>query len=403
MREPMQASTPSTEQPIQYDGKTGELYKIFFLNLFLGIITLGIYHFWGKTRTRRYVTSSFHIQEDRFEYTGYGGELFWGFIKALVLLLIISIPFIYSLYEFDKLDKKVTVETTQTEETQIKNKQGKTLATIQSTQEQDFTRLSPEELRSYKTYAAIMFCYALFYYMYLPFVAIFGSLRYRITRTRWRGIRGHLKGCMWIYGLVGLGHLLLSIVTLGVWIPFADLMKFKYKAKRFYFGSQQAHFTPEYGKLFIAHILTGFPIILSLIAIFALSMGMLEQGNSQPYKEAMYLAIAVLFFTIFVIRFWYKATLLRIQYNNLTFGNIGFDCKITGFALFRQIAGNALILIFTLGLGYPLVTQRRMRFFCKHVTLKGDVQKMVVSQASGEKDNQGEGLSTLFDLNIGLF
>src|SRR5262245_12840993 len=85
--------------PIVYDGKTGELYKIFFMNLFLGIITLGIYHYWGKTRHRRYVTSSFILKEDRFEYTGYGSELFWGALKAFIILIIVSIPFFYAVYK----------------------------------------------------------------------------------------------------------------------------------------------------------------------------------------------------------------------------------------------------------------------------------------------------------------
>ena len=77
----------------EYDAKVGQIYKIWIVNVLLSIITLGIYRFWGKTRVRRYLTSSFSLHKDRFEYTGHGGELFWGFVKALFLILIVSIPF----------------------------------------------------------------------------------------------------------------------------------------------------------------------------------------------------------------------------------------------------------------------------------------------------------------------
>src|SRR4029079_8688117 len=94
-------------QPISYDGQLGQQYKIFILNIFLGLITLGIYHYWGKTRQRRYTTSSFSVFNDRFEYTGYGGQLFWGMIKAVFIILILSIPFFYALSELEPITQKL--------------------------------------------------------------------------------------------------------------------------------------------------------------------------------------------------------------------------------------------------------------------------------------------------------
>src|SRR5918995_781358 len=76
------ASWPSAGQPVQklqYDGRIGALYWIFIKNLLLNIITLSIYRFWGKTNIRRYAWSHTSLQDQRFEYTGRGGELFVGF------------------------------------------------------------------------------------------------------------------------------------------------------------------------------------------------------------------------------------------------------------------------------------------------------------------------------------
>ena len=57
-----------------YDGRLGELYWIFIKNILLMIPTLTIWRFWGKTRMRRYLWSHTSLAGDRFEYTGTGGE-----------------------------------------------------------------------------------------------------------------------------------------------------------------------------------------------------------------------------------------------------------------------------------------------------------------------------------------
>lgn len=44
-----------TTHRIAYDGQTGQVYKIWLLNIVMNIFTLGIYSFWGKTRLRQYV------------------------------------------------------------------------------------------------------------------------------------------------------------------------------------------------------------------------------------------------------------------------------------------------------------------------------------------------------------
>lgn len=46
------APARAPEQRFAYDGRLGELYGIFFVNLLLTVLTFGIYRFWGKTRIR---------------------------------------------------------------------------------------------------------------------------------------------------------------------------------------------------------------------------------------------------------------------------------------------------------------------------------------------------------------
>ena len=74
-----------------YDGRLSELYAIFIPNLLLTIVTLGVYRFWAITRMRRYLWSRFVFLGERFEYTGTGGELFRGFLLAMLVLAALGL------------------------------------------------------------------------------------------------------------------------------------------------------------------------------------------------------------------------------------------------------------------------------------------------------------------------
>lgn len=126
------------ETSLIYDGSAWDLFKIALLNFVFTILTLGIYKFWGQTRVRRYVANSYALSGDRFEYTGTGKELFFGFLKALPIFLLIIAGFAFS------------------------------------------------EAIPLLGVATVIVLIGLF-----PF-AIYSSMRYRFSRTQWRGIRGNL-------------------------------------------------------------------------------------------------------------------------------------------------------------------------------------------------------------------
>ena len=63
-------------------------YTSFPINLLLTIVTLGVYVFWARTRTRRYLWSRTQFIDDRLEWTGTGLELFVGYLLAFVLFVL---------------------------------------------------------------------------------------------------------------------------------------------------------------------------------------------------------------------------------------------------------------------------------------------------------------------------
>ncbi|MCE2927014.1 MAG: DUF898 domain-containing protein [Rickettsiales bacterium] len=196
-------STAFQNHRLTYDARDGQVIKIWSLNLLLKIVTLGVYTFWGKTRLRRYVTGSFSLLGDRFEYTGTGGELFRGFLKALPIIIVLYFPLIY---------------------------------------------WNPEETPIVK----IMFIPIL----YLIFVGAYTGQRYRLSRTNWRGIRGYLAGSALQYGKLRLGYALLAFITLGLSIPYGDVEAQRYRISHMQLGSAKASFNGNYRKIFGVHLIT---------------------------------------------------------------------------------------------------------------------------------------------------
>ncbi len=303
---------------LTYDGRVKKLYGIWLLNFFMKIITIGIYSFWGKTRMRKYIASSFLLGGDRFEYTGTGKELFKGFLKASPILIAIYVPFIVS--------------------------------------------------SSFAGESAVWPFIFLMPFIYVVPMAIFLALRYRMSRTTWRGIRGALSGSAVGYANLSIKRSFISFVSLGVFIPYSDIARHKYMVDHAYFGSIKADFRSSAKSLMKIHIITFLLMIPTL-------------GFS---------------------RFWYRAALTRAKMNGLKVGDLNFRNNVTAWDMLKNISLNLLIVLLTLGLGTPFAINRNMKFMARHNAIAGDLETSQVMQAKDRKPSIGEGLDDIMGLDGGF-
>lgn len=87
-----------------FDAKLSEFCKLYFKELFLTIITFGIYSFWMQINIRKYILNHTKLGNYRFSYTGNGGDYFGlsllgGFLSVITLYIYIP-AFIKSIFEF---------------------------------------------------------------------------------------------------------------------------------------------------------------------------------------------------------------------------------------------------------------------------------------------------------------
>lgn len=72
----------------EFSGSAAEYFRIWIVNLFFTLITLGIYSAWAKVRKKRYFYGSTRIDGDTFDYFGSPKAILKGRIVALLLFLI---------------------------------------------------------------------------------------------------------------------------------------------------------------------------------------------------------------------------------------------------------------------------------------------------------------------------
>lgn len=75
-------------EPFAFDGSIGKFFGLNLLGIFLTGITAGIYGPWYITRICRYLVGAISYKEERLEFSGKGGRLF------VIILLTIVLPLI---------------------------------------------------------------------------------------------------------------------------------------------------------------------------------------------------------------------------------------------------------------------------------------------------------------------
>lgn len=225
---------------VRYSGERGALFKLAFQTGLLTVVTLGIYRFWAKTRIRKYIWSSVSMDGDRMEYTGTGLEKFLGFLIAIVFLAI-YLAVVQLLLTFVGLG------------------------------------LVLEPQSEWEVIAQILSIYISFFAI-VPFLffATYRAQRYKLARTRFRGIRFGMDNAAGGYVWRAIGHWILTILTLGLLLPRQTFWLTKYMTDRSHYGDgrfeQNGKWTDLYGAM--KHIFIG----LGLLVLAALAGVMLNSA-----------------------------------------------------------------------------------------------------------------------------
>lgn len=357
--------TPVT--PITYDGRRGALTALFYRNLALSIVTLGVYRFWAITNTRAFLWQHWKLVGEPFDYSGTGKELFIGFLKVAVALLMLSTA------------------------AQIGQVAG--IGDVAQ--------------------SVIALGYTVFVFL-LYVVGSYLGLRYRMARTRWRGVAfvqaGTLKGYL---GLMLLGWFL-CVVTLGLYLPWFQIKRARYVFNHLSFGSIPFRQNATAKGLFKYYLAIGvvFPIAAAAAGAAAFFVWFLSSFSPMsavpPRRESGDLAAGVAIGAILLlVGFIYAASLYRWKLvqtivAGLSCGPLRFAFGATLSQWIRLSLGNFALTWFTLGLLHPFSIHRTQIFWARHLKILGAVDPAQIEQAA-QRPLGSEGLTGfLGDMDAGF-
>jgi uncharacterized membrane protein YjgN (DUF898 family) len=410
MNEPADKAAWAWKPPsaFSFHGSWTDFAKIALPNVLLTVVTLGIYRFWATTRERQYLWSQTRFIDEPLEWTGRGIELFWGFIMVFFL---VGVPFAILQLAAQGLIF-----------------QGETVLVAIIT--------------------VVMFVLI----FYLSGIAYFRALRYRLSRTYWRGIRGGSNNPGFQYGLSYIWKNIAGAIPIYLLYPWAQMSLWNERWSHMSFGPYRFTSNAQWTQLMKRYMLFYLiPFLLVVGAVIAgISAAASGGGDPNPIAAAgaifggviVFVAVLGIYVALPIAALMYYSKFFRVAVAGLKLGELEFEFKarspdwilywlaniaimslaysvaIIPVILFvavnptnmmnqieagESVIGVGLILaavfaIIPLAFAAAIIQYRSWKFFVVHMEAFGEVNLDQMTQSETHVSAHGEGLLDAFDM-----
>lgn len=347
----------------RFHGSWQEFAKIAFPNLLLTIVTLGIYRFWATTREREYLWGQTDFIDERLEWTGKGMELFIGFIMVFLLL---GVPLIV----IQLISQGLIFR-------------GETLI------------------------AGVITLVMFLMLFYLSGVAYFRALRYRLSRTYWRGIRGGSDDPGFGYGISYMWKSFVGWLPIFLLVPWSMISLWNERWNAMSFGPHRFEANADWKPLmkrYLLFYLVPFLLVAGLItmAIVAAAsddqLGAVGGAGMAVGGIIVVLAILSLYIILPLAALAFYSKYFRLAVGGLRLHQLEFDFRARAPDWILFFLANMAIIICTLGIGYIFMPYRNWKFFVDHMEAYGEINIDELTQSETVVSKHGEGLLDAFDV-----
>ena len=306
---------------LEFFGQGSDYFGIMIVNWLLTLFTFGLYYPWARAKRLKYVYGQTALNDERFHFSGTGKEMFRGFIK--VILFYIAVLFIYGII----------------------------ISVLQA------------------PIFGILFLYLAIFAL-LPF-AIHGSLKYRMSRTSYRGIRFGYRGDRKELTQNVLKWVFFTIITFGIYGAWLLMNIRRYTQSNIRYGEVEFSYDGNGGDWFWLNL------------------------------KGYFLTI----FTLGIYAFWWQRNIFAyfIDHMAMAKGDQKIQCRsvATAGGFFELLVVNFLLTIFTLGFGKAWADMRTQRFICDSIILEGDIDIDSIHQTEEEYTNAfGEDAVDFFEIDL---
>ncbi|MBX7501375.1 DUF898 domain-containing protein [Qipengyuania sp. YG27] len=345
-----------------FEGDWREFAKIAFPNLLLTVVTLGIYRFWATARERRYLWSRTRFVDEHLEWAGTGMELFLGFVMVMILF---GVPYFGMTFIAQALIA-----------------------------------------RGYEALGVALGFIALTSIFYLGGVARFRALRYRLSRTRWRGIRGGSDSNGFLFGLSYMWKTIVGTLPLGLLIPWSMTSLWNERWSKMSFGPFEFESDAEPGEVFARFLLFYLaPFVFFVGGVVMAGMGTLagygiggEDGMAIGGIAAIIGLVLFFYLGLGLIAVAFYAKFYRVVVGSTRWRDLHFSFEASTRDWVKLLVVDAVLVVFTFGIGLIFLSYRHWKFFMTHLEAGGEILLDELTQSETRTAKHGEGLLDAFDM-----
>lgn len=313
----------------EFHGRAGEYFGIWFVNVLLGILTLGIYSAWGKVRTRRYFYSHTRLDGTSFDYLASPIAILKGRLVAYAVVVALGLS----------------------------------------------ARFAPA------VYGLLLVTVGLL----MPALKVW-SLRFRARNSAWRGISFRFDTPAGeAYGPFLLATWLTAL-TLSLYYPVMKKRQqdfivegHRYGHKRFGFKADTSAYYGPYGIAAFAGFLLAIAFGVTMAAVTSRA-----GGDKAALAGGMLASMAVLYLGVFLIIGFLRVRYTNLMWNHTRLGPHRFESTLRARDVLWLYASNGVAIVCTLGLAVPWAMVRMARYRAAHFVLiaSGDMDAFVAASES---------------------
>jgi len=360
--------------PIIFTGNGWQYFKIYFVNIMLSILTLGIYSAWAKVRNKRYFYGHTSLAGSSFDYHANPIQILKG--RAIVITVLILYQVLIG-----------------------------------------FTPLL----------APVFSILILFAVPYL----IMRATKFNLQYSSYRQIRFNFLGKYPYIFLYYIVLPILSIFTLGLAYPYAIYKQKQYQSNMSLYGDESFKFLGKSAEFFLTYFLA----VLFLMGLYVLILTSFSLVNTQDIKDyysllqilidaglennttkiyaneedpsSQIILIVAGFYAFFIFNIllfsaFVNTRLTNYLFNNLSIKNVSFSSHISFFHLLWIYTSNLILIIMTMGLFIPWAKVRSTSYKLSCMAVFSDDLDAFLSESTAKAGVLGEEFSDFLDIDIGF-
>ena len=394
---------------LEFKGSGSEYFKIWIVNLFLSILTLGIYSAWAKVRRKRYLYGNTSIKGASFEYHASPITILKGRLIAVALLIVYSVlSELFPLVGFFLLILLFAFIPW------IVWRSLRFNARMTSLRNVHFSfkgRLG----KSYLFYLVIPFIFPLLISSLFSFG--YSVLVYEYPIENFYNYFSDLINFPDYYPTEILILTVGSVSMYLLMIPYVQKIKMSYYMNNSCFGKGKFSSNISASKFYLIDILTFlvtaavflFPIMIFLLiygfnTFFGYGSEFLDNVNSIVPVFFIFVAYVFMLSSVFLSTAFFTVKLRNYVYSNTQLNdNISVNSNLNTWNLFWLYLSNFFLMIFTVGLAYPLTIIRKAKYMAETVSVKNvEAFSQFVSQQEQQQSALGEEIGEAFDVGSGI-